>query len=57
MTINLAQKAQIASLLAKKVTVPVENADFANVFLIELAKVLLKRTDTNEHTIELEEAK
>ena len=38
MTIHLAQKAQTALLLAKKVTIPAQYSDFANVFLKKLAR-------------------
>ena len=57
MTIYLAWEAQIASLLAKKVTVLVKYADFANVFLKELAKVLWKQTSINKHAIKLKDHK
>ena len=57
MTIYLAKEAQIASLLAEKVTVPVEYADFINIFSKKLTKELPKRTDINKHTIKLEESK
>ena len=57
MTIYLAQKAQIALLLAEKVTVLTKYSDFANVFSKELAKVLPKRTGISEDAIELENGK
>ena len=57
MTIHLAWKAQIALLLAREVTVLAEYLDFANIFSKESTKVLPKRTDINEHAIELEEGK
>ena len=57
MTIYLAQEAQIALLLAKKLTVLAEYADFVNIFLKESAKMLLEWIGTNEHTIKLEEGK
>ena len=57
MTIYPARKAQLALLLAKKVTVLVEYSDFADVFLEELKNVLPKRTKINEHAIELQEGK
>ena len=56
-TIYLAWETQIVLLLAKRVTVLMEYADFVNVFLKELAEMLSKRTDINEHTIKLEESK
>ena len=56
-TIHLGWKAQIALLLAKKVPVLAEYADFVNVFLKKSAKVLSERTGINEHVIELEEGK
>ena len=40
-------------LIAKKVIAPAEYADFANVFLKELAEVLSEKTSINEHAIEL----
>ena len=57
MTIYLARKAQIALLLAKEVTILSEYADFLNVFLKELAKVMPEPIDINGHAIELEENK
>ena len=57
MTIHLARKAQLALLLAKKVTVSTDYLDFADVFLEESANVLLERTGANKHAIELEEGK
>ena len=57
MMIYPARKAEIALLLAKKVTVPAEYSDFADVFSKELAEVLPERTKINEHAIELEEGK
>ena len=55
--IHRAQEAQIASWLAKKVTIPAKYLDFANVFLKESAEVLPERTGNNEHIIELEDGK
>ena len=43
--------------MAKKVTVPAEYSDFANVFLEESANILSEQTGVNEHAIELEEGK
>ena len=40
MTIYPARKAQLALLLAEKVTVPAEYLDFANVFLEKSANIL-----------------
>ena len=57
MTIYLACKAQIVSLLAKKVTVPAKYSDFPDVFSRESAKMLLKCTGMNKHIIELEDGK
>ena len=53
MTIYLAQKTQILSLITKEVIVLLKYTDFANVFLNKLAKVLLEKTDINKHTIKL----
>ena len=47
MTIHLAGKAQIALLLAKKVTVLAKYLDFADVFLKESAEVLPEYTGIN----------
>ena len=52
-TIYLAQKTQIALLLAKKVIILAKHTDFANVFLKKLAKVLPERTGINKHAIKL----
>ena len=57
MTIHPAREAQLASLLTKEVTVPVEYSDFADVFSEKSANVLLERIEANEHAIELEEGK
>ena len=57
MTIHSAQEAQIALLLAKKVTVPTEYADFSDVFLKKSAKVLLECTRINGYIIKLEDGK
>ena len=56
-TIHPAQEAQIASLLAKEITVPAKYSDFADVFSKESAEVLPKRTKINEHAIKLEDSK
>ena len=55
--IYLARKAQMALLLAEKVTVLAKYSDFADVFLKELANVFLEQTRVNKHTIELEKGK
>ena len=57
MSIHLARKAQLALLLAEKVTVSAEYSDFADVFLEKSANVLPEQTRANEHIIELEEGK
>ena len=49
--------AQIASLLAKEVRIPDKYSDFANVFLEKKTLVLPKRTELNEHAIDLEDDK
>ena len=56
-TIHLATKAKMASLLAKKVDVLAKYLDFANVFLEEFANMLLEQTKVNKHAIELKEGK
>ena len=56
-TIHPAWKAEIALLLAKKVTNLAKYADFVNVFLKKLAEVLPKYTKINKHAIKLEESK
>ena len=55
--IYLARKAQLALLLAKKVTVPIKYSDFADVFSKKSANVLLERIEANEHAIELKKGK
>ena len=57
MTIHPARKAQLTLLLAKKVTVPVEYLDFANVFSKKSANVLPEQTGVNKHAIKLEKGK
>ena len=54
MTIHPAREAQLALLLAGKVTVPTKYSDFADVFLEKPANVLPERTKANEHAIKLE---
>ena len=44
-------------LLAKKVTMPTEYSDFAEVFLKKSTNVLSERTGANEHMIKLEKGK
>ena len=55
MTIHLAWEAQIASLRAKKITVPTEYSDFADVFSKESGEMLPERSGINKHAIELED--
>ena len=57
MSINPAREAQLALLLTKKVTVPIEYSDFTNVFSEKSANVLLEQTRANAHAIELEEGR
>ena len=57
MLIYPAQKAHIALLIAKEVTVPAEYLDFVDVFLKESADVLPKHIEINKHAIELEDGK
>ena len=57
MTIHPAQKAQIALLLTKEITVPVKYSDFADVFSKKAAKVLPVRIGIHKHVIELEDGK
>ena len=47
----------MALLLAKKVTLPNEYLDFADIFLKKSANVLPDQTGANKHTIELEKGK
>ena len=51
------KKAQIASLLTKKVKIPNKYSEFINVFSEEKALVLPERTKLNEHAIDLEDGK
>ena len=55
--IHLAREAQIALILAKKVTFPAKYSDFAIVFLEKSANILLEQTRVNKHAIELEKGK
>ena len=57
MIIHPAKEAQLALLLAKKVTVSTKYSDFANVFLEKLANIFSKRTRANKHAIKLEKGK
>ena len=57
MIIHPTWKAQIASLLAEKITVPAKYLDFADVFSKELAKVLSEHIGINKHSIKLEDGK
>ena len=57
MTIHPARKAQLALLLAKKVTVPTNYLDFADIFLEKSVNVLPERTGANKYAIKLEEGK
>ena len=57
MSIHPAREAQLALLLTKKITAPVEYSDFANVFLAKSANILLEQPGANKHAIELEEGK
>ena len=56
-TIHLARKAQIALLLAKKVTRLAKYSDFADIFSEELGNILLKQTKANKHAIKLKKDK
>ena len=53
MSINPAQEAQIALLLAKKVKILVEYSDFLVFFSEKKALMLSKITDLNQHAIKL----
>ena len=57
MLIHPTRKAQIALLIAKKITMPAEYLDFADVFSKELAEGLPECSGINEHAIELEKGK
>ena len=57
MTIYPARKAQIAFLVAEKVTVLAKYLDFANLCPEKSANVLLEQTGVNKHVIELERNK
>lgn len=53
-TIYQAWKAQIALLITKKVDIPAEYSDYIDIFSEELAAKLARRSDINEHSIDLE---
>ena len=57
MNIHLAREAQLSLLVTKKVIMPTEYSDFADVFLEKLANVFSERTRANEYTIKLEKGK
>ena len=57
MTIYLARKAQLALLLAEKITILAKYLDFAYVFLKNSANILWEQIRVYEHTIKLEEGK
>ena len=57
MTIQLVTEAQLALLLAEKVTIPAKYSNFADMFLKQSANIFPKWTGVNEHTIELGEGK
>ena len=57
MTIHIARKAQLALLLAKKITDPSKYSDFADMFLEKSANIPLKQTRVNKHAIKLEKSK
>ena len=54
MTIHLAQKAQIALLLAKEVIIPKEYLDFADIFSKKFVQVLPECIKINKHIIKLQ---
>lgn len=56
-TIHPDWEAQIAFLLIKKVTIPEEYSDFANVFSEKKTLMLSVQTELNEHAIKLEKGK
>ena len=53
LSIHLDRKAQITSLLIKKVTIPDKYSDFTNIFSKKKALMLPKQTELNKHTIKL----
>lgn len=54
LSIYLAKKTGLALLLAEKLTVPAEYADFADVFLEKSASIFQYETEANSYTIKLE---
>ena len=56
-TIHSARKAQLALLLAQRVTVPAEYLDFADVFLEESANLLPEQSRAKKHAIEIGKGK
>ena len=57
MSIQPISKAQMTLLLAKRVSVPKEYAEFLDVFLKKSTAVLSKRSNINKHAIDLEPGK
>ena len=55
MSIHPAREAQIASLIAKEVKIPIEYSDFSDVFLEKKASILPKAIKLNQHAIKLQE--
>ena len=55
MAIYLARKAQIASLVTKKVQILSEYSDFSDIFLEKKASILLEVTELNQYAIKLQE--
>lgn len=53
MSINLAQKNQIALFIIEKIIISAEYTDFANVFSQKLTKVLEEQIGINRYTIKL----
>ena len=54
MTIHLAKKTQIISILAEKVIAPAKYSDFANIFLKKSVNVLPEQTGVNKYIIKLD---
>ena len=55
MSIHLAKKAEIVSLITKEVKIPTNYSDFSNVFSEEKALILPKIIDLNQYAIKLQE--
>ena len=55
MAINPAREAQIASLVAKEVKIPIKYSGFLDVFLEEKALILSEVTELNQYAIKLQE--